>query len=283
MGGPGWDPHSQQRRDRLLAHQIPIAGIFRVDDDRHAGRKELRASGFDVEAPAFGSPEPEPAGDPIGLPFFYLGLGHRRLEAHVPNGGSLGSISLPAPQHAKEGALRGPLSSLPDGGVGERPIDGEAQAPEDRLEGRLVGGDQLPAQLHEVGAADRHRPPREATGRRAEVGIMRSGRVAAHPEDLLDPPLGGEAVIVEAHRIEDLPAPHAAEAGDHVGVGVREDVAQVQLPAHRRGWSVDGVDVGARAGAIESVGTLRLPASRPLLLQALQGGPVRGRANGLDP
>ena len=70
-----------------------------------------------------------------------------------------------------------------------------------------------------------------APERRLEAGVVRRRRVAAHAEVVLDAALGRQAVVVPAHRVEDLLAAHALEAGDDVGVGVAEHVADVQRPA----------------------------------------------------
>src|SRR5690606_23837598 len=72
------------------------------------------------------------------------------------------------------------------------------------------------------------------------------------------------------HRVEDRLAVHALVAGDDVGVGVGEDVSDVQAAAHGGWGSVDGVDVLPRLGAVEGVGALVLPTLGPLLLESLQ-------------
>ena len=44
----------------------------------------------------------------------------------------------------------------------------------------------------------------------------------------LDAPLDVQAVVVPAHRIEDLVPAHAPVAGDHVGLAVAADMARVE-------------------------------------------------------
>ena len=107
--------------------------------------------------------------------------------------------------------------------------------------------DELLAELDEVGPADRDLPLRVRLLRRREVGVVRQRRVAAHAEVVLHPALGGQAVVVPAHRVEDLLAAHPLEAGDQVGVGVGEDVADVQRARHGRRRGVDRVDLLARS------------------------------------
>ena len=88
--------------------------------------------------------------------------------------------------------------------------------------------DELLAQLDEVGPADRDLPLRVRLLRRREVGVVGQRRVAAHAVVVLHPALGRQAVVVPAHRVEDLLAAHPLVAGDQVGVRVGEDVADVQ-------------------------------------------------------
>ena len=61
--------------------------------------------------------------------------------------------------------------------------------------------------------------------RTSNAGSYGSGGVAAHAEVVLHAALGGQAVVVPPHRIEDLEAAHALEPRHEVGVRV----------AHRRG------------------------------------------------
>ena len=100
---------------------------------------------------------------------------------------------------------------------------------------------------------------------RREGRVVGDGRIAAHAVVVLHPPLGGESVVVPAHRVEDLSAPHAVVPGHGVGVGVGEAVSGVQRPRHRRRGRVYGVDVGARSRSGRS-GTCRpRPSGQPHL------------------
>ena len=67
-----------------------------------------------------------------------------------------------------------------------------------------------------------------AVERGLEVGVVRQRRFAAHAGDVLHASFGGQAVVVPAERVEDGLAGHPLEAGDRVGVGVAEHVADVQ-------------------------------------------------------
>ena len=147
------------------------------------------------------------------------------------------------------------------------------------LEDLLVLLDELLAQLDEVGPADRDLPLGVRLLRRREVRVVGQRRVAADAVVVLDPALGRQAVVVPAHRVEDRLAAHPLVAGDQVGVGVGEDVPDVQAAAHGRRRGVDRVDVLARLGAVEGVGVVGLPALAPTCPRAprAQACPVRRR------
>ena len=132
------------------------------------------------------------------------------------------------------------------------------------------------------------RAPSPASSGRHEVGVEGEARVAADAEVVLHPALGGQPVVVPAHRVEDRLAPHPLEAGHRVGVGVREDVADVQRARHRGRRGVDGEHpvAGGRSGRRRRC---RPPPSgrRPGGLEAFQagllgdaGGAVLGRRRG---
>ena len=108
-----------------------------------------------------------------------------------------------------------------------------------------------------------------------EVGVLPQTRVAQHPVVLLDPPFGRQPVVVEPHRVEDLVAPHPPVPGHRVGVGVREDMTDVQLARHRRRRGVDGEDPVPAHAPVEAVGPGLLPPGRPLGLEPLETGLFR--------
>ena len=97
---------------------------------------------------------------------------------------------------------------------------------------------------------------------RGERRVVGERRVTAHAEEVLDAAFGGQSVVVPAHWVEDLLAGHALVARDDVGVGVAEDVANVQRARHRRWRRVDREDLLARGGAVEAVGRVLVP-TRP--------------------
>ena len=105
---------------------------------------------------------------------------------------------------------------------------------------------------------------------RDEVGVVRQRRVAANTGDVLHPALGSETVVVPSDRIEDVLAAHPMEAGDGVGVGVAEHVADVQRTTGSWRRRVDREDLGAARGAIEAVGAVGLPPLHPASLDAVE-------------
>src|SRR5664279_5506710 len=112
-----------------------------------------------------------------------------------------------------------------------------------------------------------------------EPGVEGEARIAADAEVVLHPPLRGEPVVVPPHRVEHRPAAHAVEPGHRVGVGVGEDVADVEGSRHGRRRGVDGEHLAPGGGAVEGIGAVRLPPGGPGRLEALQPGLV-GDAGG---
>ncbi len=148
------------------------------------------------------------------------------------------------------------------------------------LEGLFVLGREAVAEVHEVAATDIDLAAFLDRLRIAGIcwclkgRVMGERRVAADPVVVLDPTLGREAVVVPAHRVEDLTAPHTLVAGDRVGVRVGEHVAHVEGTADR-GWRcVYGKDLVAGLRPVEPVGAVFLPGRVPAPLQTLEGGLV---------
>ncbi len=265
--------NAEERRDRLAAEERPVALVARVGDQGDAGRDQLGAGGVDLDA-ALGMAEADAVVGAADLAILDLGLGHRRVVVDVPEGGRLHLVGEIPGQQAQEGALRHPPRHLADGGVGQRPVDRQPEPAPEILEGLLVDLGQLEAEVDEVAARHREQLPARLL-RRLELGVVGEARIAAHAVVVLHPALGGQAVVVPAHRIEDLAAAHALEAGHEVGVGVGEDVADVERAAHGGRRGVDRVDLTPRRFAVEAVGAVVLPALAPLHLQPLEAGLLR--------
>ena len=188
-----------------------------------------------------------------------LGLGHRGLERDVPQARRLRLVGLAAAQVAQERLLRRRPRAVVDGAVVDVPVDREPGRPEDLLEGLLVLDGEDVAQLDEVAPADRllvgglDALAVAALMRRLVALVVVQGGVAAHAVVVLHAALGGQAVVVPAHRVEHLEAGHPLVAGDAVGLGVGEDVADVQRAAGGRRRGVDRVDLLAAAASGRSV------------------------------
>ena len=207
------------------------------------------------------------------LPGLELCLGDRRLEGDVPQRRRLLQVGLTAGEVAQERALADGLRLGPDRRVVLLPVDGEAEGSPQVLEDLLVLLDEDLAELDEVGSADRQLALGVGLVGRGEVGVVGQRRVAPDPVVVLHPALGRQPVVVPPHRVEHGLAPHPLVARHQVGVGVGEHVAHVQRPGDGRRGSVDRVDLGTRAGAVEGVGVVGLPLPGPLGLQTLERGP----------
>ena len=211
-----------------------------------------------------------------------LGLRDGGLERHVPEAGGLGLVGLAAHEVAQEERLAHRAGAVVDGAVADVPVVRQAEQAERVLEEHLVLDRERLAQLVEVAPADAHLVGglvgRAALVRGHEVGVVVQGRVAADAVVVLHPALGGQPVVVPADRVEHLEAGHPLVAGDAVGLGVAEDVTDVEGPAGGGRRRVDGPDLvpapGERPLPVERVGPLFLPYLRPLLLQAVHGRPL---------
>ncbi len=258
----------EQRRQHRGAEQLLVALVVGMGDQRHAGGDELGPGGLDEDR-ALLTVEGDLVEGAGPLAVLQLGLGHGGAEADVPEGRRLGEVGLAAQQVAQERALGDRPRLVADRGVEQRPVDRQPDPPPDLLEGLLVDGGQLLAQLDEVAPRD---GDVSLAGflRRGEAGVVGQRGIAAHAVDVLHAALGGQAVVVPADGVEDGFADHPLVAGHNVGVGEGEDVTDVQRTGDRRRRRVDGVDLLARPGPVEAVGALFFPASYPYLLQAVE-------------
>ena len=91
----------------------------------------------------------------------------------------------------------------------------------------------------------------------------RAAHVHADVEVVLHATLRGQAVVVPAHRVVDVLAPHALVADDDVGLRVAEDVADVQRARDGRRRGVDDEGLLARARRIVAVEPTPLPCLGP--------------------
>ncbi len=268
---------TEHRRADDLAEERLVAVVVRMGNQRHASRQQFGPGGLDEHRLAVEPPEAEAVVGPGDLAVFQLRLGYRSAEGHVPQGGCFGLVGLAACEVAEERPLAGGAARVGDGLVEQIPVDAEADAPPNLLEGFLVGGDQLDAQLDEVapGAWDLALELRSVESptlvpRRLEVGVVGEAGIATDPEVVLGAPFRGQAVVVPAHGVEHRLAPHPLEAGDGVGLHVTEHRAHVQAARDRRRRRVDREDPVAARGAVEGVDTGGRPAVIPLGLQPLQ-------------
>ena len=113
-----------------------------------------------------------------------------------------------------------------------------------------------------------------------ERGVVGDRGVADDAEVVLDPPLRRQAVVVPAHGVEDVLAAHPSVAGDRVGVGVAEHVADVQRARCGRRGRVDREDLVAVLGGAEAERSLLVPHGDPALLEPVHRGLLGDRTTG---
>ena len=255
---------AEQRRAHGGAEARPEARVVGMRDQRDARGDQLRSRGVDLDVV-----ESHTVVRALQLAVLELGLGDGGLEVDVPERGRLRPVGLASCQVAEERTLGHAAGVVADRRVVLSPVDREPEVAPDLLERLLVLLHQPLAQLDEVGPRGRDRLLGRLAGR-LERRVVCEGRVAADAEVVLDAPLGGEAVVVPAHRVEDLVPAHAAVAGDRVGLHVPEHRPHVQRPAHRRRRRVDRVDLGPALGAVEAVGGVALPPLGPLVLEPVE-------------
>ncbi len=245
----------EERGHRPLAEERPVALVLGVRRHPDAGRQQLRAGGGDDEgAPAL-DPEAHVVEGALLRAVLHLGLRHRGPEVDVPEGGRLDLVDLALAVEVEEAPLRGPAARLADRRVLERPVHGEAEPLPQVLERLLVLGGEREAQLDEVrprDAARRLLARRVVRHRDLQPGLVRGVRLAAHVVVVLDAALRGQAVVVPAHRVEDVSPAHPLVAGEDVGLRVAEHVPHVERARDGGRRRVD--DVGRSRGPARRTG-----------------------------
>jgi hypothetical protein len=221
----------------LIGTSTPNSGVRTVVPKRSLYRS---SSGCATSATQAGIS----SGRVVSLAVLELGLRDRGAEVDVPQRRRLRRVGLAAPQVAQERALRCPARLDADRRVGLRPVDRETEAPPQCFKLLLVFRCQPQAELDEVGPADLDLLLARAL-RRLEGQVVRDRRVAADAVVVLHPALGGQAVVVPAHRVEQLATAHPLVAREAVGLRVAEHRAHVQRAADRRRRRVDREDLVA--------------------------------------
>ena len=270
---------TEHRRLDVRPEERLVALVVGVRDERHARRNELGTRRLDVDERSVRLSEMDPVIRARLLSILELGLRDGRAEVHVPERWSVDLVGVPARQEPEKGNLRDALGAPPDRRVGHGPVDRQAQMLPERLERLFVLGRQPRAELDEVRTGDRDRLLARLLGRLIGRVIGQRG-IAADAKVVLHAAFGRQAVVVPSHGIEHGAPAHALEARDDVGVGIREDVADMEGAADRRRRRVDRVHLGAGPRAIESEDGAAVPRGRPLRLEALQRG-LLGHPHGM--
>ena len=127
------------------------------------------------------------------------------------------------------------------------------------------------AELDEVRPRDRDRLLRRRRRAASNVGVVRERGIAADAEVVLHAALGGQAVVVPAHRVEDLVARACAGSGRRCRCGCSENTWPTCSEPLTVGGGVSIEKTCSRVfGAVEAVGALALPAVAPALLDAVE-------------
>ena len=270
LAGEDRHRHAEERRDRALAEEAAVARVVRVRGDADARGEQLRPRRRDHERAASLDGELEIVIGARTLAVLELGLRDRALEVHVPERRRVAALDLALREEVEKRVLRDPARVIVDGLVLVAPVDRQPQPLPELLERLLVERGHALAGLDEVRTRDAARRLAARRGVRLlehEPGLVWRARVAADVEEVLDAALGRQAVVVPAHRVEDVAPGHALEARQQVRLRVREDVARVQRA--RRGWRrrVDHEALGARPGRVVAVDAALLPGLVPAPLR----------------
>ena len=275
--GPDLHLDAEQGRGDLLAEQRLVPFVVGVRHEGGAGGQQFRTGRLDVDLLAVFGEERVAVVGAGDLAVLQLGLGHGGAEGDIPQGGGLGHVGVAGGEVRQEGALGDGAGLVVDRAVGQVPVHGQAERLEQVLKDLLVLDGEFLAQFDEVPARDDVEIALVLGGlRRGPVaGVVRGGRVAAHTVVVLHAALGGQAVVVPAHRVEHILAGHSLVAGQDVGLGVGEHVADVQRTRRRGRGSVDRVHLLPRGVRVELIGPFVKPAPGERVFQPLQGGLVR--------
>ena len=108
-----------------------------------------------------------------------------------------------------------------------------------------------------------------------KIRVIGQGGITTHPVIVLGTPLSREPVIVPAHGVKHLFAPHALVPGEAIGVGIGKHVSYVQRSRGRRWGSVDGEDFRALRFAVKRIDLLLFPGLPPTLFEAIYAYSLR--------
>ncbi len=239
------------RYGRVLARERGVALVLDIEVERDAARDELGPRGGDHEIPTVGRAERDVVERRIAGDRLEVGLRERRLHRRIPEHRLLGPVDPLLAVQVEERHLRGAPAVVVDRRVRQAPVDRQAElAPE------AFVGDRDARRLFQA--------------QRSELGARRVGFVDL--VGLLDVALGWQPVVVEAHRVEDLAAPHPLVPDDELRLRVRHRVADVQVRGGHVGRRrVDREDLTGRV-RIELVDPGRLPPRAGALLDEREIG-----------
>jgi hypothetical protein len=245
--------HLEERRDRALAEPRLVALVVGMRGDADTRGQELGARRRDDEASASLDRKFDFVESALLRSVLDLRLRDRGLEIDVPHRRGLERVHVAFSMKIDERQLREAPAAVVDRRVGLRPVDAEAEAAEERLEGPLV------LSRHAMTERDERRARHDRRRLLLSLFVRRDGHTrgelasfegqvgfAANVEEVLDAPLGGQTVVIPAHRIEHVHTEHAALPDDDVRMRVAEDVSHVERARDRGRRRVDDERLRAR-------------------------------------
>ena len=223
--GKNGDLNTENRGGNRSSEQRLVALVVGVSDQSHTRGKKFGTSRFNADvntvlnrrAGCSGLGSARGVGDVEGkavvearvFAALKLSLSNRGLEGHVPQAGSLSLVGLAALEIAQERSLGNLAGTGTDGLVVLSPVNRQTQVTPQVLEVLLVFDGQALAQLHEITTRDRHLIASldglafASDMRGLKIRIIGEGRIDANPEVVLHAALGGQAIVVPAHGVED--------------------------------------------------------------------------------
>ncbi len=100
--------------------------------------------------------------------------------------------------------------------------------------------------------------------------------IATDTIEILHSTLGGQAIVIPAHRIINFFAEHSLISGNQVSVGVAENVPYVKRARNSWWRGIYGVDSCFVCGFVEAISTTCFPVGTPLGLEPFDPNFVRG-------
>ena len=223
----------------MLAHQVLVALVVRVDGDGGVPQHGLRAGGGDnhivlavLGLLAIGQGVAQVPEQPFLFLVFHFQVGDSGVQLRIPVHQSLAAVHQPFLVQPDEHFLHGAIEAVVHGEAFVVPVHGVAQA------AHLTGDGAARLLLPLPDTIDECFPSQVVAGLTLFIG-----QLAFHHH------LGGDAGMVGAHCPQGVTTLHAAIAGEGIHDGVLEGVAHVQAAGHVGRGDGNTVGLSLTAGA----------------------------------